>query len=175
VFGNTGSGGVGVDAQSVAFFTEMARRGIQEQTNWTADTYKTIVNINSSKGGWVFAYIGCTAGGAETHTTRWTIDGKTAQTVTVAGLASGERAVLLSGASTTSTAPGNEALDADKATFGAIGANNSIATWAGISNLSIPLLRFEQTLLLEAKHSVSITNSTATAYSALQYRLGLTA
>lgn len=160
------------------FFTEMARRGLQDQTNWTADTFKTILSVSGK--GLVAAYIGCVAGGAETHTVEFTVDGAVT-TIVVDGLASGERAALHTGAlvgTTFSTAQdfaesGTEALASDKATF-SLGINAGILPpWRHLTAFGTPLLRFNRSLLIRAKHSASITNSTSTAYSALQYRLGL--
>lgn len=155
------------------FFTELARRGLQDQTNWTADTYKTILSVTGA--GLVAAYIGCTAGGVQSHTVEFTVDG-TLSTVTIAGLASGERAVLLTGLGYTSDYtvadiyfnPGTEALDSDKATFGGVLTNGLLPTWRNSDR--IPCLEFRSSLLIRAKHSATITNSTATAYSAVMYR-----
>jgi len=163
---------------TTAFFTELARRGIQDTTNWTADTYKTILSISSGAGE-VAAYIGCTAGGAETHTVEFTVDGGTPQTMTIAGLASGERGILISDARFASDYTGasgdysgftasEEALDADKATWGAVTNAIQMPIWRNLGRA--PKLEFSRSLLIRAKHSASITNSTATAYSAVIYR-----
>ena len=173
------SAGTARTGATTAFFTEMARRGLQEQTNWTQDVYKTLLNVTSGKG-LVAAIIGPTAGGASNTTFRFTIDGRAPVSITVSALASGERAMLLTAfyqgvAYTTANAamqPTNEALDADKATFGALEGNvDLIPPW--LWTQGIPLLKFERSILIEAAHSASITNSTATAYSAIMYRLGL--
>lgn len=163
-------------SSATAFFTEMARRGLQDTTNWTADTYKTILSVTGA--GEVAAYIGCTAGGAETHTVEFTVDG-VVSTVTIAGLASGERGCLWTKAEigpvyTTTILWANpyaEALDADKATWGGMATNPYMPPWRSMQG--IPCLQFNQSLLIRAKHSASITNSTATAYSAVMYRLFL--
>lgn len=170
------SGAAGRTAATTNFHTEMARRGIQDTTNWTAGTYKPILNVTSG-GCLLAAYIGCTAGGAETHTVRITVDG-VEYVITIAGLASGERGALLatgvealSADYVTASAfidPGAEALDADKATWGSLSLVTAIRPWRVMGG--IPLLEAKRTLLLEAKHSVDITNSTATAYSSVMYR-----
>lgn len=162
------------DGTTTAFFTEMANRGLQNQTNWTAATYKTLLSVTGA--GLVYCVIGCTAGGAENTTFEFTVDG-VLTTVLVTGLASGERAALLPGTETSTfyttagqnTQPGVEALDADKATFGAIKVGIYIPYW-GVVSRGIPMLKFNQSLLIRAKHSANITNSTATAYSAVMYR-----
>jgi hypothetical protein len=167
-------------ATTVAFFTEMARRGLQDTTNWTSDTYKTLLTVSSGKG-YVAAIVGCTAGGAETTTFRITVDGL-AHTIAVGTLAAGERACLLAGyvEGTEYTTAENinkgtaETLEADKATFGAVSniGSANIPPWRFFKR-GIPLLTFDTSLVIEAKHSANITNSTATAYSAVQYHLGL--
>jgi hypothetical protein len=165
---------------TTAFFTEIALRGLQDQTNWTADTYKTILNVASGKG-LVAAYVGCTAGAAETHTVRFTVDG-VVTTIAIAVAASGQRAVLSKGgfsalAFTTASrhaANAYGALDAGKTTFGNVASVERVLMHWGMFEVNgTPLLRFNQSLLIEAKHSASITNSTATAYSGVMYRLGL--
>jgi len=129
--------------------------------------------------GLVAAYIGCTAGGAETHTVELTVDGKLVE-IAIGTLASGERAALLPGcavsgifASGTFIGTGVEVLEADKATIGALSGTNYIPPWSIVAFFGIPLLRFNRSLLVRAKHSATITNSTATAYSGVMYRLGL--
>lgn len=170
------SAGAGQDAASTAFFTEMARRGLQDTTNWTADTYKTLLSVTSGKG-MVAAIIGCTMGGTQITTFRITVDG-IAHTVAVTG-ASGKRACLLAKSgnpedfttSTTYMKASTEALAADKATFSEVYAGAYIPPWRQMS--AFPMLTFKTSLLIEAKNSASITNSTATAYSGVMYRLGL--
>jgi len=179
------SGGTIRDGSSTAFFTEMARRGLQDTTNWTANTYKTLLSVASGKG-LVAGLIGGTAGGAETTTFEFTVDGVLTE-IAVAGLASGERAVLTGSglqpapyylgtvASTDEWPfPGGEALDTDKATFtGTMGITSYVPPWRVFMFNNIPCLKFNQSLLIRAKHSANITNATATAYSAIMYRLGL--
>jgi hypothetical protein len=176
------SGNAKRDASTTAFFTEMARRGLQDQTNWTADTYKTILSVSSGSG-LVAAYVGCTAGGVETHTVEITVDGVLKELV-ISGLASGERACLFAAAPhaddffTTAGAfalSGAEALDSNKQIWGAVqnATESLLVPWVFITMQGIPCLRFNQSLLIRAKHSTNITNSTATAYSAVMYRLGL--
>lgn len=163
-------------SSTTAFFTEMALRGFQDTTNWTADTYKTLLNVSSGKG-LLAALVGPTAGGASTTTFEITADGVLTEIAIV--VASGERANLNSGLATSSVftsagvwnTPGVEALKADKATF--VGKAGTLPLWSWLKMSGTPLLRFNQSLLIRAKHSASITNSTATAYSGGMYRLGL--
>ncbi len=162
---------------TTAFFTEMARRGLQNQTDWSANTYKTLLSVSSGNG-FVAAVIGCTAGGTETTTFEFTVDG-VLSTVSVGPLASGSRGAILAHAGiitdfTTANKwyqGAQEALNGDVATFGAITSTSSMAHWREMVNF--PLLRFDNSLLIRAKHSASITNSTATSYSAVMYRLGI--
>ena len=156
--------------------------GLQDTTDWTADTYKTILNVASGKG-LVASIVGPTAGGASTTTFEFTNDSGTVETIAVAGLASGERAVLYAVPPTFSniyttgsqpTNPYNEVLESDKSTFGAMASTAMLAfPWRQLGMFGAPLYQFSSSFLLRAKHSASITNSTATAYSAVQYRLGL--
>lgn len=165
-------------SSTTAFFTQMASRGLQDTTNWTADTYKTLLTV-ASGAGFVGGVVGPTAGGASTTTFEFTVDGVLDEiAITVA---SGQRAGLfakLGGSADFTTAEVflyagvGEALGADKATFTA--SSNPVRvllTWRQL--VGFPCLRFTQSLLIRAKHSASITNSTATAYSAVMYRLDL--
>lgn len=168
--------GASHDATTAAFFTSIANRGLQDQTDWTADTYKTIANLTFTNGGLIAMYIGPTCGGVETHTTRWTIDGGTPITVTLTPCASGKRPVLSAMFAPTSVTTGlytigNEVVNSDKATFVDVPAATYFAPiWSGLNLNSIPCLYVRSSLLLEAKNSASITNSTATAYSGLVYK-----
>lgn len=168
------------DSSTVAFFTEMARRGLQDTTNWTADTYKTLLSVTSGKG-LVGCVVGPTAGGSSTTTFEFTVDGVLTE-IAVTGVASGDRAILtcmgpFPGGAFTNNVPqyGNgEALDSNKQVFGDVySAISNVPPWWFTSFMGTPMLRFNNSLLIRAKHSASITNSTATAYSAVMYRLGL--
>ena len=176
------SSGAGQDSTTTAFFTQYATMGLQDTTDWVADTYKTILNVASGKG-LVASIVGPTAGGASTTTFEFTNDAGVVEEMVIAGLASGERAVLYAVPPTFTniytsagqpTRPYNEVLEADKATFGAMSSTAMRALpWRQLGMFGAPLYQFNTSLLLRAKHSADITNSTATAYSAVQYRLGL--
>lgn len=177
------SAGTGANGTSTAFFTELARRGLQDQTNWTADTYKTI--LSASGPGFFSCYIGCTAGGVETHTLELTLDG-VLTTMTITPMASGERAFITTAyagytpysdtPASNIQAPISEALDSNKQIFGSTqGTSTYVMPWWSTMMTGVPLLRWSTSILIRAKHSATITNSTATAYSAVMYRLGLTA
>jgi len=166
----------GVTSATVAFFTELALRGATDTTNWAANTYKTIVNLSGK--GLCAGYIGCTAGGAETHTIEITVDGRLFELPIVN--ASGERAMLMaspvrSDFFTTAAANGYSTgdLNAAKTVIGTSAGSFVVPTWAAITGLGTPCLKFNTSLLIRAKHSAIITNSTATAYSGVIYRMGL--
>jgi hypothetical protein len=170
------SGGTGRALNVAAAFTELARRGIQDQTDWTADTYKTILSVTGA--GCVAAIIGPTAGGSSTTTFEITVDGFLRE-VAVTGLSSGERGCLLLGYGQLATfttvnlwaTSGAESLDSNKEIFTDINTGTEfIPAWWWMLMMGTPMLQFNQSLLIRAKHSADITNSTATAYSAVMYR-----
>lgn len=172
------SGAVQRTSATTNFFTEMARRGLQDTTNWTANTYKTLLSVSSGKG-LVSAVIGCTAGGSETTTIEFTVDGGAAVEIAVA-VASGQRAALIPilgevafFTGTDTWKPSAEALVAGKNQFSESITNAFILPWSAVHIMGVPCLKFKKSLLIRAKHSTDITNSTATAYSGIQYRLGL--
>jgi len=175
------SGGLNQDSSTTAFWTIIAERGLQDTTNWTSDTYKTLLTVSSGKG-LVGGIIGPTAGGSSTTTFRITVDG-VQYTYTVPGLSSGKRAVVLAGGliasgPVTGDAPGNNnaaVLDSGKQYFTeALNTASLVLTHQHMAAFGVPQLIFKTSLLIEAKHSASITNSTATAYSGVIYRLGIT-
>lgn len=173
------SGGADQTSATVAFFTEMARRGLQDTTDWTADTYKTLLSVSSGKG-LVAAIVGPTPGGSSTTTFEITVDG--VLTEIAVATSSGKRALLSSFGAVVSgpvgtnvpAYAGSAALDSGKQIFSDVTASPSyIATHQFMAAFGVPQLRFNQSLLIRAKHSASITNSTATSYSGIVYRLGL--
>lgn len=157
-------------------FTGFAKVGIQDNTDWTAATYKTIYSHTGS--GLVYGLIACVAGGAETTTFEVTIDG-VLKTITITN-ANGERAVLLaSGGVNTAdftTATNGQmsitALDSSTLSTYQDGAW-SIPGPRANQMLGVPALRYDYSCLIRMKHSASITNSTATAYSAVMVRKGI--
>ena len=163
---------------TTAAFTEIARRGLQDTTDWTASAWKSLLVV-SGQAGHFFAYVGPTAGGTETHDLEVSFDGKT-ETISWT-LASGERPLLLGAYGAEGelvTAgymyqPQAEALAASKASFSDIGGigNLFLPPWRVVFLLNMPTLRFDQELTIRARHSANITNSTATAYSGIMYRL----
>ncbi len=169
-------------ASTTAFFNSgIASYGVIDITNWTSNTYKTIYSHTGA--GLIHGMIACTAGGAETTTFEITIDGVlTEMTVTNAN---GDRAALWATGPSTPTefssasiafqnATDQTALDASLTAFASTGSVELIPmNWA--YKFGLPLLQYKISALVRMKHSASITNSTATAYSGVMVRKWLTA
>ena len=158
-------------SSTTAFFTQLAAsHGTQDTTNWTADTYKTLLTHTGS--GLFHGVIGPTSAGADITTLRLTIDGQEfVRTVTTAA---SERAWFLMsmplGGDEFNGATGNEqqvtgvdALNAGKTGFSAIRAGY-LTPWRMLAMFNA-FIAYKTSLLVEMKHAQSITNSTATAYS----------
>ncbi len=160
----------GTASTSAGFFTNGALSGADDDTNWTADTYKTLLNVSSGSGQ-LGALVGPTSlAGTPTTTWRITVDG-TAYTVAVVHSTTAERAVLgavfedggAGGFYNTALFPyrAPDSVSSDKTTqrFGtALGL--VIAPWATIRVLNIPVLEYKTSLLVECKTSEN--NSTTT-------------
>lgn len=162
-------------SETTAFFTAMAARGFQDTTNWTSDTYKTLLSVTSGSG-LLAALVGPTAGGSETTTFEITVDGKLVE-IPIA-VASGERACLmqlaLPGATFTTAsrfAIQGGTINAGKTIIGTPTIDTLLCGWPLVTAYGTPCLKFKTSLLIRAKHSANITNSTATAYSGGMYRL----
>lgn len=173
------SGGTGRSPDTTNFFTEMARRGLQDTTNWTSGTYKTLLSV-SSGGGEVAMIIGPTSGSAVDTTFEITVDDGTPKEIVIP-TTNATRAVL-SAVPFVDTAAfvttvvfansGAETLNAGKTIFTPKSVSY-IPPW-GMRRLMFPdVLQFDRSILIRAKHGADITNSTATAYSAVMYRLFL--
>lgn len=168
------TGGVNRTFATTEAFTECANRGVQDTTNWSADTFKTILSVSGA--GKMYGYIGCTSGGADDHTIEITVDG-TVYTIVIP-TTSGLRAALLPNyeANTFYTTSGvavayHSVLDSGKQYFDGVAGNvPSIPSLVAIEKMGYPVLQFDQSLLIRAKHESAVTNSTATAYSAVLYR-----
>lgn len=164
-----------------AFIYGFQATGIYDSTNWTSATYKTIYSHTGS--GLVYAMLACTAGGAETTTFEITIDG-VLKTITVTN-ASTERALLVAGDLPNSSATDfttssayafpNGSIDAGTLTTFQDGSLGSFyinpARWYGLAG--VPALRYDLSCLIRMKHSASITNSGATAFSGVLVRKGI--
>ena len=165
------------DGSTVAFFTELANRGATSTTDWTANTYKTIVNLSGK--GLCAAIIGPTSAGADITTVEITVDGGTAVEYPILS-AAGARAAMTVGylqntAFTTAPdfADSGGALNGAKTILGDGATSRYIPAWDTISFFGTPCLMFRTSLLVRAKHAQNITNATATSYSGVMYRMGL--
>lgn len=171
---NLGSGD-GTDATAAAFFTTSAvKAGAIDTTNWSADTYKTIVNLSNANGGLMSYYLGPTCGATESHTVRITVDGAvyTIVLTTASTKRPGLFAAPYSGddaieSATTST----EAMNAGKTALVDFNVLSYFPKWSSVYRKQARVLEFRTSLLVEAKQTSAITNSTATAYSAVGYML----
>lgn len=158
-------------ASTVAgFFTgnndSVDRYGVQDDTNWTANTYKTILSLTATKAGYVSTLIGPThATAGDTLIWRLTVDGGAPAYVLTAGTAQ---------ANTSRIVIGNVMDNRSYTTAGRFLLLNSVGapsdgitadisaqpTWIGV-HLAFwtgsPLLRFNSSLLVEAKASQNIT------------------
>ncbi len=164
-------------SDAVAYFTELANRGAIDSTNWTANTYKTLINLSGS--GLVSHIIGPTSAGADITTFEITVDGTLKELPVLT--ASGQRAMVGVGLNMTTLfttaaiyVQSMGDLNAAKTIIGDTPANGRyMPPWDFMTMMGTPTLRFNTSLLIRAKHAASITNSTATAYSGAQYRMGL--
>jgi hypothetical protein len=108
-------------SNAAGFFTQAGLRGLADDTNWTAGTYKTILSISSGMG-LVSHLVGPTGlAGTPTTTFEVTVDGGAAIEVAVAQTTTGHRSVLgalaINGAFVTGDviAQAPDSLDAGKA------------------------------------------------------------
>lgn len=159
---------------TTAGFTGFAQFGLQDNTDWVSNTYKTI--YSHTGGGVIYALVGPTAGGAETTTFEITTDG-VLRTITITN-ANNERAMLLAGdvsdSSTDFTSINNAdapvgALDSATLTTFQTGAG-TVTPIRAFFYRAIPALQYDTSCLIRMKHSASITNSVATSYSAVVVR-----
>lgn len=169
-------------AGTAGFFTEMAIRGVADDSNWSANTYKTILSV-SSGAGLVSHLIGPTGlAGTPTTTFEITIDG-TLYTIPVVATTTLQRAVLGAlineltegGAFNTAKnyALGTKSVSSDKTTDRVITSYfANIPGWGFLRTMGTPCLIFRQSLLIRMKSSEA--NSTTTnqeRQSAVQYRM----
>lgn len=153
----------GSAASTAGFFTNGILGGVDDDTNWSADTYKTLLNV-SSGAGQLGALVGpASLAGTPTTTWRITVDG-TAYTVAVVHSTTAERAVLgavfqdggTGGFYNTAFWPyrAPDSVSSDKTTqrYGtALGL--VLPQWSTIRVLNIPVLEYKTSLLVECKTS----------------------
>lgn len=153
------------------FHTEIGNRGVADNTNWTATTYKTILSI-SSGAGYVAGMYGPT-GLAGTPTTIFeiTVDG-VLYTVTLVATTTAQRAYIgahmpdlnsNAGATFTSAgvpSDGADSMDASKTTSRITTSFVQLPTWQIMGLLGTPCLVFRNSLLIRMQTSEN--NSTTT-------------
>lgn len=155
-----------VQATSAAagFFTEAARRGVADDTNWTANTYKTILSVASGKG--MIAGMGGPTGLAGTPTTTFeiTVDGVLTE-VAVLQTTTGQRSILgahmqlvtfLSASTVALQGPNGSTAGVDLITT----SNGLIPPWQSIRVFGTPCLIYQNSLLIRMKSTEN--NSTTT-------------
>lgn len=170
------AGGTAVFINSTAAFTSLNGQGLADTTNWSTDTYKSL--LSTSEAGEMIAYIGpelATSGGI--HTVEFTVDG-VVTTIAVTTTANNSRPMLTTNPGSNSaafTTASNwydmtlNTLTANKRTFGSYA--QEINGWQQAAFFHVPALAWKNSFQVRAKNSAAITNSTATAYSAILYRL----
>lgn len=162
-------GGTGVNSQAAGFFTEVGLRGVADNTNWTAATYKTILSVTGK--GYVFNCFGPTGlAGTPTTTFEITVDGGAALTVAVVATTTAQRAVLgamdpdvnLSSLFTTAKIPqkGPDGYDAGKTTQKFSTASPGLWPLNTLRLFGTPALIFQSSLLIRMQTSEN--NSTTT-------------
>jgi len=165
------------DATTVQFWTNMTARGVIETNDLTANVWITIASL-SGKG--LFAGVfGPTSGGADTTTFGINVNGAGEVEYPILN-AAGQRASLsvglLPGVTFTTSSifatPGGD-LNAAKTILGDGSNVKFVNTFDFMSAMGTPMLRFDTSLVVRVKHSQNITNSTATAYKGMVYRMGL--
>tara|TARA_R110002110_G_scaffold53263_3_gene154038 strand:+ start:178 stop:840 length:663 start_codon:yes stop_codon:yes gene_type:complete len=149
---------------AAGFWTAVESHGTAVDSNYTADTYKTLYNDTAGRG-LAAVIFGPTSGGTQTTTFRITIDG-VATTIPAIAVASGSRAVLGSIFCNPVTSTNNYLgmlfgdLDASKSVI-AIGSAH-VHQFIPIHTaflLGQVMLRYESSLLIEASHSANITGT----------------
>lgn len=148
-------------ATAAAFFSGMDDQGVHVDTDFTADTYKTIASISGA--GEMIGAVGPTAGGAETTTFRITVDGVV--TAVAVLIASGDRAFLgplshldqaVAGTGVPWTGDQDD-LDGTKRISNPGSLDKFVFSSTAARAYGLPRLRFETSLLVEMKHSANVT------------------
>ncbi len=146
-----------------SFWTPLANNGVDDNTDFTADTYKTLVDITSGAGV-LCAVVGPTAGGAETTTFEITIDGGTPVEITRT-CASGDRAFLghlISKSAFTASGGPNyfpDGLASDKQGFDGSGTLLTLVTPNHLLFWGTSLLEYTESLKVRIKHSANVTGT----------------
>jgi len=170
------AGTTNVAATTVAFYTggvasiDRIPSSVQDDTNWTADTYKTITTVTGA--GYFSGFVGPTAASAGDITTlEVTVDGGTAQEVAMPAQNNGDRVFAGSATGLAFFWGGTQIQPMDLAGTSSDGfiANVGGATNAYVCPLAPHdvwalggyLVNFTSSLLVRAKHSQNLTTTTA--------------
>jgi hypothetical protein len=164
-----------INATTATFFTGGASsvdrgKGTDVDSNWTATTYKTIVNLTATKGGFFTGFLGPTlASGGDTVTVRYTIDGGASVTRTMTAQANAHRCyhgLLLEG-STFITEAFNRQFKAtgspsDGTTYYSSDTDSTLIPIMSDTALSLgsAMVIFQSSLLIEAQISQNLTTTT---------------
>lgn len=159
-------------------FTGLNTQGLADTTNWATDTYKSL--LSTSEAGEMLGYIGpqmATAG--DIHTVEFTVDGVVTTIATAIENNNKRVALYAGGVSRQASADDFTAVRSAFSSGGSLSTNKrfTITSTSTLPSMrmatvfGVPLLTWKYSLLIRAKNSAAITNSTATAYSAITYRL----
>lgn len=156
-------------------FTVAAINGLADDTNWTADTYKTILSDTGGRG-IVSHLIGPTGlAGTPITTFEITVDGMPKVEIAVTATTTGQRAILGPLANADILAGTNAPFRSPSATAAAkstmVTGVNGIPSWITIGLLGTPCLVYRSSILIRMKTSEN--NSTTTnqeRQSAVSYR-----
>lgn len=146
------------------FFTLVGYHGTALNSDFTADTYKTLLNVTAGRG-LVAAFIGPTGGGAETTTFEVTIDGNAAVEIPVT-VASAQRAFLgvfgknNSGTVSELVLADEDQMNAGKTTF-STSAGGVLMPWKIMKQRGLSCLQFNVSLLVRVKHSANVTGTSS--------------
>jgi hypothetical protein len=169
---------VQVLSDAATFWTEMGERGVAVDSDYTANTYKTILNITSGRS-LTAAIIGPTMVGTDTTTFEITRDGGGAQEIAITGSA-GLRAGLIVGALTaaaytTAGTWGNSYFDFNAGkTLGTMTTALVIPAIEYMTLQGTPLLICNQSLLIRIKNSANVTGTASQErQSGVMYRQGI--
>jgi len=157
------SAGTATVTTAAAFFTEIGNRGVAVDSNWTADTYKTIL----SSATWTQSHtlIGPTGlAGTPTTTFEITVNG-VVYTIPITATTTGQRAVLGIVFQTNIASTSNQfvlgaaSMDASKK-VSVLGTTNVpyVRNWASIDNYGTPVL--DAKISLSVRMKTSENNST---------------
>lgn len=164
-----------INATQATFFTGNASsvdrgKGADLDSNWTATTYKTILSLTATKGGFFTGFLGPTlATAADTCTVRYTIDGGASVTRTMTAQGNAHRCyhgLLLEG-STFITEAFNRQLSAsgapsDGTSFYSDDTDSTLIPIMADTGLSLgsAMVIFQSSLLVEAQISQNLTTTT---------------